>query len=169
MVEETNAEITSGLTFVREYEATGLELEGDYDFGNGFRINGNLTWIDAEIAKDATNASVVGNTPRRQADMIYTISPEYSFGNGLIGASVVGSSDFYLQDSNQLKQDAYQLVHVYANYQLSDALTVSLNVNNITDEFVITESEEGAAAAGDFVRARPLSGRSTSISVRYDF
>jgi len=169
MVEETNAEITSGLTFVREYDATGLELEGDYDFGNGFRINGNVTWIDAEIASDATNAAVVGNTPRRQADMIYTISPEYSFGPGLIGASIVGSSDFYLQDSNQLKQDAYQLVHLYANYQLTDSVVVSLNVNNLTDEFVITESEEGAAAAGSFVRARPLSGRSTSISVRYDF
>ena len=81
----------------------------------------------------------------------------------------MGSSEFYLQDSNQLKQDAYQLVHLYGNYQLTESVVVSLNVNNLTDEFVITESEEGAAAAGDFVRARPLSGRSTSLSIRYDF
>ncbi len=169
MVEETNAEITSGLTFVREYEATGLELEGNWLVGNGFSIQGNMTWVDAEIVADATNPDVIGNTPRRQADILYTITPEYSRNNFTIGASFVGSSAFYMQDNNDLEQGAYTLVHLFGRYDISEALSVNFNVNNLTDEFVLTESEEGSAAVGSFVRARPLSGRSTAVGIRYAF
>jgi len=168
-VEETNAEITSGLTFVREYEATGLELEGNAELGNGFFISGNLTWADAEIVSDATNPDVIGNTPRRQADIIYTITPEYVYGPFNIGASIVGSTDFYMQDNNDLKQDAYNLVHLFASYAISEDLLLTFNVNNLTDEFVVTEAEEGSAAAGSFVRARPLSARSSTVAIRYQF
>jgi len=168
-VEETNAEITSGLTFIREYEATGIELEGNTSFGNGFSVSGNVTWVDAEIARDANNQSIVGNTPRRQADVIYTITPEYAVGNFAVGASIVGSTEFYMQDNNDLKQDAYNLVHLFARYDITEDLVVTFNVNNLTDEFVVTEAEEGSAARGAFVRARPLSGRSSAIGVRYSF
>ena len=168
-VEETNAEITSGLTFIREYDATGLELEGSTSLGNGFSISGNLTWADAEIASDANDQSVVGNTPRRQADVIYTITPEYVSGAFAVGASIVGSTDFYMQDNNDLKQDGYNLVHLFARYDITEDLMVTFNVNNLTDEFVVTEAEEGSAARGSFVRARPLSGRSSVIGVRYSF
>lgn len=168
-VEETNAEITSGLTFVREYEALGMELEGAWQLGNGFSVQGNLTWVDAEISADATNAGVIGNTPRRQADVIYTISPEYAYDNFMVGASFVGSSEAYMQDNNDLKQDGYTLIHLYGRYDLTDTLSVNFNINNLTDEFVVTEAEEGSAAAGDYVRARPLSGRSSVIGIRYAF
>ncbi|MEQ8205633.1 MAG: hypothetical protein RIA65_05615, partial [Woeseia sp.] len=85
VTEETQAELTSGLTFVREYEANGIEFEGDIDIGDSFVIRGNATWTDAEIKKDQTNQAVVGNTPRRQADFIYTITPEYRADRFLAG------------------------------------------------------------------------------------
>jgi outer membrane receptor protein involved in Fe transport len=171
--EETNAEITSGATFVREYEANGLELEGAYSVGL-FKINGNITWTDAEIKKDRTNAAVVGNKPRRQADLIYTLSPSFGSDRWSVGATFQGSTDYYLQDSNQLQQDGYVIVHAFGSYNITDALSVRFNVNNLTDEFVLTESEEGSipapiAGIGSVVRGRPLSGRSTMLSVRYEF
>jgi outer membrane receptor protein involved in Fe transport len=171
--EESNAEITSGATFVREYEATGLELEGNYSIG-GFGIAGNITWTDAEIKKDRTNPGVVGNTPRRQADLIYTLTPKYSGERFTIGATFQGSSAYFLQDNNDLEQDAYVIVHAFGTYQVTEALSVSFNVNNLTDEFVLTESEEGSIPTaipgiGSVVRARPLSGTSSSISFRYEF
>ncbi|QFT55702.1 TonB-dependent receptor [Microbulbifer sp. THAF38] len=169
ITEETNAEITSGLTFIREYEAQGIELEGSYIYGD-FSLNGNLTWTDAEISKDANNPSVVGNTPRRQADIIYTITPQYNWGDSLtFGASLQGSSEYYVSDSNQLKQDGYVLVNLFGSYYVTEDLTVSFNVNNLTDEFVVTEVEESYAEAGDIVRGRAISGRSTSVSFNYAF
>ncbi len=169
VTEETNAEVTSGLTFSREYEARGVELEGSWRAGNGFGISGNLTWTDAEISKDRTNAAVVGNTPRRQADLIYTITPAWRAERFSIGATLQGSTAYFVQDNNVLKQDGYVIVHAFGNYRITDALSVSLNVNNLTDEFVVTEVEEGTAAAGSIVRARPLSARSTAVSFRYEF
>jgi outer membrane receptor protein involved in Fe transport len=167
--EETNAEITSGLTFVREYQARGLEIEGSWKAGNGFGVSGNITWTDAQIEKDRNNAAVVGNTPRRQADLIYTITPAWRSERYSLGATLQGSTDYFVQDNNQLKQNGYTLIHLFGQYTVNDALSLSLNVNNLTDEFVVTEVEEGAAAAGSIVRARPLSGRSTMLSLRYEF
>lgn len=168
-VEETNAELTSGLTFVREYDANGIELEGSFDFTDSLFVRGNATWTDAEISKDLTNPGVVGNTPRRQADFIWTITPEYRTDRFAVGLVLQGSTDFYLQDNNDLKQDGYNLIHVFGNWNISDNLTAFVNVNNITDEFVITEAEEGSAANGSIIRARPLSGRSAMVGINLAF
>ena len=168
-VEETNSEITSGLTFIREYKANGVEFEGSYDVTDAISVNGNMTWSDAEISKDLTNPGVVGNTPRRQADFIWTINPDYSTENYSFGATLQGSTEYFVGDNNSLKQEGYNLIHLYGIWHVTDALSASLNVNNLTDEFVITESEEGAANVGDIVRARALSGRSTSVGITYNF
>ena len=169
VTEETQAELTSGLTFVREYDATGIELEGDIDLGEFFLIRGNATWTDAEISKDANNQAVVGNTPRRQADFIYTITPQFQFDRFVAGAVLQGSTDYFLQDNNDLKQKGYTLVNLFANWDINDDVTLYFNVNNATDEFVITESEEGSGAVGSIIRARPLSGRSSSVGITYRF
>jgi len=168
-VEETNSEITSGLTFIRKYKANGIELEGEYSLGDSFSISGNATWSDAEIDKDLTNPAVEGNTPRRQADFIWTITLDYSTDYFSVGATLQGSTDYFVQDNNSLKQDGYNLINLYGVWYVTDDLSLNFNVNNLTDEFVITESEEGSANAGDIVRARALSGRSTSIGVTYNF
>ncbi len=167
--EETQAELTSGLTFVRDYESDGLELEGDFNVTDRFVIRGNATWTNAEITADQDNAAVVGNTPRRQADLIYTIIPEYQADRFSVGLALQGSTDYYLQDSNDLEQEAYTLLNLFGNWDITDDLTAYLNVNNLTDEFVITESEEGSAAVGSIIRARPLNGRSASLGFRYRF
>lgn len=167
-VEETNSEITSGLTFIREYKANGVEFEGNYDVTDAISINGNMTWSDAEISKDLTNPGVVGNTPRRQADFIWTINPDYSTANYSLGATLQGSTEYFVGDNNSLKPDGYNLINLYGIWRVTAALSASLNVNNLTDEFVITESEEGAANVGDIVRARALSGRSTSVGITYN-
>ncbi|MCY7297162.1 TonB-dependent receptor [Alteromonas sp. a30] len=169
VTEDTQAEVTSGLTFIREYEATGIELEGRYEFGAGFSVSGNLTWTDAEISDDKFNPALVGNTPRRQADYIYTITPQYEHDDFLIGATFQGSDDFYVQDNNDLQQDAYVITNLFATWFITDDFSASINVNNVTDEFVITESEEGSANIGDIIRARPLNGRTTNVSIKYTF
>ena len=107
--EETQAELTSGSVFIREYTATGIELEGAYRAGN-FSLNGNMTWTDAEIDADANDQSVVGNTPRRQAGVIYTLTPNYSTDAFAIGATLQGSTSFFIGDNNELEQGAYMLV-----------------------------------------------------------
>ena len=59
--------------------------------------------------------------------------------------------------------------NVFGYYNVTSSLSLSLNVNNLTNEFVVTEAEEHTGVSGDIVRARPLSARSTLLSLRYSF
>lgn len=172
--DETNADLTNGQTFLRAYKAYGLELEGNWVAGgSGFELGGNVTYTKAKIDSDKLNPAVVGERPRRQAELIWTITPQYRASVWGAGVTLQGSSDYFLanpnRQANALKQGAYTLVNVFGWWNLSEALSVSVNVNNAFDQFVVTEAEESAAAAGSLVRGRPLSGRSSMLSLRYSF
>lgn len=166
--EEQNFEATSQRFFDRTYEAKGIELESVYYIGD-FDIRGSFTWTDAEIAKDALAPEVVGNTPRRQADFIYSLISRYNFENGSAGVSLIGSSGAYAQDNNDLEFDAYTMVNAFASYRLSENLSISINANNLFDEVGITEAEEGSVPDNNIIRARAINGRSTSLSLRFEF
>lgn len=168
--EETNFEATSQTFTDAEYQSKGIELEGFYSVG-GFDLSGGVTWTNAEITADRLNPANVGNTPRRQADWVYQATGSYSWGDLQVGASIVGTSEAYAQFDNQLVMPGYMIVSPFANYHLTDSLSLSANVNNLFDEFAVTESEEGSivANATNIVRARTLNGRTATISLRYTF
>lgn len=166
--EEQNFEATSQKFFDRQYEAKGIELEGVYFVGS-FDFRGNMTWTDAEIAKDALTPEVVGNTPRRQADFIYSLMARYNMEQGAVGLSFIGTTDAYAQDNNDLKFDGYTQVNAFASYDVTENLSVSLNINNLFDTVGITEAEEGSVPANDIIRARSINGRTTSFTLNYQF
>ena len=166
--EEQNFEATSQRFFDREYEAKGIELESTY-FIDSWDFRGNLTWTDAEIAKDALTPDVVGNTPRRQADFIYSLMARYNFEQGAAGLSFIGTTDAYAQDNNDLKFDGYTQVNGFVSYDLSENLNLAFNVNNLFDTVGITEAEEGSVPANNIIRARAINGRTTSLTLKYLF
>lgn len=166
--EEQNFEATSQTFFDREYEAKGIEIESTY-FIDAWDFRGNLTWTDAEIAKDALNPDVVGNTPRRQADLIYSLMARYNYEKGAAGVSFIGTTDAYAQDNNDLQFDGYTQVNGFVNYDLSENLNIALNVNNLFDTVGITEAEEGSVPENNIIRARTINGRTTSVTLKYAF
>lgn len=173
--QEQNFEATSQKFFDREYESKGIEVESTYYIGN-FDVRANLTWTDSEIVKDAINPTVVGNTPRRQADLVYSITGRYNFNEGSIGANIIGTTDSYAQDGidqndpDALKLDGYVQVNAFAQYLLSESFSVSLNINNLFDTVGITEAEEAfATSSKSIIRGRSIQGRSTSLSLKYEF
>jgi outer membrane receptor protein involved in Fe transport len=168
--EEQNFELTSQRFFDRVYEARGIELEASWRY-EGYFVNGGLTWTDAEISKDDISPANEGNTPRRQADVVYQLTGGYQGERWTIGANVIGTTDSYAQDNNQLKMPAYTQVNLFGDYRFGENWVVGLNVNNLFDEFGITEAEEGSIVAGaeNIIRARSIPGRTTTLSVRYEF
>jgi outer membrane receptor protein involved in Fe transport len=166
--EETNFEATSQRFTDAEYESRGLEVEGFYAIG-GFDFTGGVTFTDAEVTRDVLNPGNVGNTPRRQAEWVYQATGSYTAGPFRIGANLVGTTDSYAQFDNQLVLPGYVIVNPFASYELADGLEVAVNVNNLFDEFAVTEAEEGAIPANGIVRARTLNGRTATIGLRYSF
>jgi outer membrane receptor protein involved in Fe transport len=170
--EEQNFEATTQRFIDRTYRAFGLELEGAYRMG-GFSVTGGLTWTDAEISKDALNPGVVGNRPRRQAELTWQATPQYRF-EAIplrVGASFIGTTDSYAGDSNLLVMPGFVQTNLFGEYELTEGLSLSLNVNNAFDVIGLTESEEDAiSGTGESViRARSIPGRTSSVTLRYAF
>ena len=168
--QEQNYELNNQRFLDRTYTATGIELEGGWRSGI-FDIRGGVTWTDAEISSDAISPANEGNTPRRQAAFIYSFTPALDFEVARIGFNLIGTTKAYAQDNNDLVFPAYAQVNAFASYNITDALSVSVNANNLFNAVGITEAEEGSIVNGatNYVRARSINGRTISASIRYEF
>jgi outer membrane receptor protein involved in Fe transport len=168
--QEQNFEATTQRFFSRTYEAKGVELEAAYHHGP-FDLRAGATWTDATIASDAITPANKGNTPRRQARLIYQLTPSLDFDVARIGFNIVGTTRAYAQDDNKLVFPAYAQVNAFVNFRPVDKVMVSLNANNLFNAVGITEAEEGSITSGasNYVRARAINGRTVTASVRFDF
>ncbi len=166
--EEQNYEATRQVFIDRAYRAYGVELDGGYSVGP-FGITGGATWTDATIVSDALNPGVVGNTPRRQARLIFQATPQVELGRIAVGANVIGTTSSYAQDSNQLKLPGYTVANGFLQFRATDRLLLSLNANNLFDVQGFTEAEDAVIPANGIVRARSINGRTTSVTLRAMF
>ncbi|MEH3041155.1 MAG: TonB-dependent receptor [Sphingomonas paucimobilis] len=166
--EEQNYEATRQVFIDRAYRAYGVELDGAYRAGP-FGITGGATWTDATIVSDALNPGVVGNTPRRQARLIFQATPQVEIDRIAVGANVIGTTSSYAQDSNRLKLPSYTVANGFVQFRATERLLLSLNANNLFDVQGFTEAEDAVIPANGIVRARSINGRTTSVTLRAMF
>ena len=164
--ESTNA---NGGARVRGYESTGLEVEASTKIGE-IDLRGSMTWTDAEIVS-SNDASIIGNTPRRQADFVWSLSPSYQFGEHFVGATLIGTTDSYGQDNNAYTMDGYTYINLFADFALAEGLKLQMSVNNVTDQIGITEDEGQihTVDGNDYIRARSIAGRTAELALKYSF
>ncbi len=166
--QETNYLLSEQRFTSRDYEATGVEVEGRLRRGP-FSLTAAGTYTDAKITRDATDATLNGNRPQRQAAFVYQATPQLDFGAVSVGANVIGTTSSYTQPVNQLKMPAYTQVNGFLLVRAADNVSFNLNANNIFNVKGITEAEDAAIPANQLVRARSINGRTIAASVRYDF
>jgi len=164
--EEGGFEATTQKIIKNDYQAYGLEVEGAYNM-NAFDIRGGITLTNAKITSGANN----GNIPRRQALVMYSISPSYSIGRHSIGLSFIGQTKAYTQDVNKLALPAYMYVNAYIQFGITDNFFASVNGNNLLNAIGVTEAEEASIVDNkvNYVRGRSIAGRSITFSVGYNF
>ena len=160
---ETNYEATTQRTTANDYDAKGAELEAAYHLGD-LRVTGGLTYTDARITGTAAaDVATIGNTPRRQARVVYQLAPTYSWGDATFGTSVVGSGKSWADDAHTIVLPAYAVFNAFVNYQLSAKATLALTANNLFDKLAYTEAESDGHAA------RAITGRSAKLNLTYAF
>ncbi|MES2348120.1 MAG: TonB-dependent receptor [Pseudomonadota bacterium] len=161
--DESNYEATTQRSTSNQYDAKGVELEGAYNVG-GFRVTGGMTYTDAKITGTAPgDVAVIGNTPRRQAKVVYQIAPTYEFDKVTVGASLIGTGKSWGDDAHTIVLPAYEVVNAFVNYRVTEKATLSLSVNNLFNKIGYTEVE------GDGHAARSISGRAAKVSLSYAF
>ncbi len=164
---ETNVEIAPVRLFDTEFEAYGLEVEGAYTAGP-FSLSAGATWTKADIV-DAIDRTTIGNTPRRQADLVYQATAQYADQTFTLGANIIGTTASFAQDNNGLRLPAFAQVNAFVAVRPIERVELGLNAANLFDSFGFTEAEEGLIPANGLVRARSIQGRTILASVRFDF
>jgi outer membrane receptor protein involved in Fe transport len=160
---ESNYEATTRISTANRYTAKGVELEAAYSAGD-FRVNGGMTYTDAEITGTAPGQeAVIGHTPRRQAKVVYQLAPSYTIGNATLGLSLIGTGKSWADDAHTIIMPAYRVVNASVQYQATPQATVTLSANNLFNKLGYTEVE------GDGHAARAISGRSIKASLQYSF
>ena len=132
-----------------------------YKMGD-FRLAGGLTLTDAKITA-SNDASTVGKKPRRQSDMVFQLSPSYTFGSFELGAALIGTGKSYGDDANTITMPGYTVVNAYAAWHVNERTDVSLSVNNLGNAVGYTEIE------GDGHAARSINGRTAKVAFKYNF
>ncbi|CDG80998.1 TonB-dependent receptor [Janthinobacterium agaricidamnosum] len=160
---ESNFEATTQISTANDYDAKGVELETAYSAG-GFRITGGLTYTHARITGTAPgDEAVIGNSPRRQAPVVYQLAPTYEWGDATFGATYIGTGKSWGDDAHTIVLPAYQVLNAFINYQITPQTQISLSANNLLDKIGYTEVE------GDGHAARSITGRSAKVSLKYTF
>lgn len=166
--EGAQLEASTNRVLQNSFSTNGIEIEGDFNFDNGLGLRGNATFTDSKISGPDGNADL-GNTPRRQAPYIFNVNPYFEADDFDLGANIFRTGKAPVGNNNQFDLPAYTAVGAYINYNVRDNMTVSLNANNLFDAVGFSEGEEAAPIAGDFVRYRPINGRTVSVTLRYNF
>ncbi|MEQ8360129.1 MAG: TonB-dependent receptor [Cytophagales bacterium] len=168
--EEAGVEATTQNVLSNDYRSFGLEIESNFRF-KAFDIRTALTYVDAEIVDNDGDVNI-GNTPRRQPAFQFNLIPSYNHSKGhSIGLSLIGQTESYAQDNNELIMPGYLIINGYISAKLSEGLTFSVNANNLANAIGITESEEGSITENttNYIRARSIAGRSLVASLNLRF
>jgi len=158
--EDAGFEATTQTYRGANFDAKGVETEVSWRSG-AFSISGGATLTDANIASGDNK----GKTPRRQAKLVYQLTPSYQIGDAEMGVSIIGTSKSYAQDDNQVVLPSYTVVNLFASYEVARNLTLSLGVNNLFNVVGYTEAEGQNA----LYVARSINGRSAKATLKYSF
>ncbi len=161
-------EATTQKYISNSYNAFGAELEAAYHIGD-FNLRAGATFTQATIVSKDT--SINGKTPRRQPALMFNLTPSYRFSGHEVGFNIYGNTASFAQDNNKLVMPGYAVVNLFANFAVTKHIVVGVSGNNLFNALGITESEEGSIVANqtNYVRARPIPGRTFSATLRYNF
>lgn len=138
------ASIVGEFTSIQLGEVTsqGLELESKLQVTDSLDITASYTYLDVEITEDTTYK---GNTPLLTTDHTANLWANYSFYNGFLNGSRVGTGIRYVGEmykdaaNTQGKVPDYTVVDLSLDYDLSyasstlDGATVNLLLTNLFD------------------------------------
>ena len=158
-------ELTTQTVKNNAYDSKGIEAEMALSFGD-LRLTGGATLTDASITSGANS----GKTPRRQAKLVYQLSPSYAIGALELGGSIVGTTQSFAQDDNVVVLPGFATVNTFANYEIAKGAVLSLGVNNLFNTLGYTEAEgQNNLGNNPLYIARAVNGRSAKLALKYSF
>ena len=113
----------------------GVEIEGGYDFNWGF-LNLAGALIDAEFTSGVYKGQPINNTPlnRFSATLGFrALEDRLSYGAQFLSIGEITRTRRSKPDDAPIVNDAFQLVNLFANYQVNDNVKLGFGVENLFD------------------------------------
>ena len=101
---------------------------------------------------------------------MFSLVPTIALGQHSAGLSFIGQTKAYTQDVKKLIMPAYVYVNAFVLFQITNNFYASVNGNNLLNTLGLTESEDGSIVENkiNYVRARPITGRSITLTLGYN-
>jgi TonB-dependent receptor len=128
----------------------GIELEAAYEFGGGFFMNANYTWVDSKITLNPEQRTVQTSLERPlagQSKNLFNITGEFARG-GFTGRVLVNYAGDRIYDvgANQAPdviEQGRESVDVVFTQRLGQRFTIRLSGENLTDsEYLFTQGDQ---------------------------
>lgn len=144
---------------VIESETQGFELQVQGEFSDRWFISAGYSYLDGEIVN---RTGPTGNRPRELPEHMASIWNTYRLTDRFgIGLGVTYQDESFIDNGNTAILPAYTRVDAAAFYDVSDAVRVQLNIENVTDELYFPNAHAThQASVGAPLNARlTISGR----------
>ncbi|MEM9928845.1 MAG: TonB-dependent receptor [Bacteroidota bacterium] len=156
----------------------GLETSLNYAASKDLNIFGNLTLQDHQFTKVEGNEDQVGNSLRRQPNIMGLVGASYD--NSTFDASLTANffGSKFANDANTVELDGYNIVRLDGGYTFDlgkeQSLRLGLSVFNLLDSDGVTEGSprQADAQAGGisaFFVGRPILPRRIFLRALFDF
>lgn len=136
-----------------ETEHTGMELVFNYNFGGGFKLETNATWVPTSEFKTGVNA---GNRIPYAPKILANVALSYTAESLSIALTAHHRGEQYADPSNRVDiptnaaggiwgglLPAYSVYDLLAQYKVIDGLTVYGSVKNLADKNYISGLRQG--------------------------
>lgn len=120
----------------------GVEIEANGELLPGWRLNGGYVYNDNEYVRDAANegARFTLASPKHSIKLWSSYQPQagalarVSVGGGINWQSSTEAFLTFLGGTTGARQPGYAVVNARLGYDLTDAITLGVNVNNLFDK-----------------------------------
>lgn len=117
---------------VIESEIDGFELQLQGQINAFWSVSAAYSELDGE---QVNRSGKTGLTPRELPDSMFSVWNQFALSNDLrVGVGLTYQSESFINNSNSAVLPSYTRIDASVQYRLSEATTLQLNVENLTDE-----------------------------------
>ncbi len=150
----------SGTRQVGQVKSRGLEIEGAAEIVMGWSVRAAYSYTDARQV-GSNDGKMPANTPQHLASL--WVNYDFAEDTALEGLSLGGGLRYigsrFGDNANVYELDPVTLVDLAAKYKVTDKATLSVNLNNLTDETYVANCGSFGCYYGE--------GRSVAAKVAY--
>jgi iron complex outermembrane receptor protein len=164
--------VNSGFSIaIGEAESQGLEFDLSGELPGDIDVWMSYAYVDAQISKNALDVNFAGliragdrliNVPDHSLSVMASKDFEFAGRELELGAGVQYVGDRLGETATTFELPSYTTLRLFGDYELTDAIELAFEINNVTDEEFYTNSFHRLWVA-------PGAPRNASVSLRYAF